>query len=267
VLVGTTPDRDTLASYRQILISEFSSLLFRATPGEERTQIYLNCWALVCENQLVSRSIADSITEDLKMGKLSLYPMLVDFLHPMLTLINAQAFEVISEALCQYSYDETEFESFARLSASIWVIYIRQSSSQVRLIPDIAGKLLRWSCDLYELRSPAFEFIVDVFNFVVCYGTFDSSDLVLQEMLISGLKEQMKKLPKPVLRAVFLNWPPQVFKDSKDPLLLDCANAEREVRKLEQSYSPDRGDSTYVPVFQDSSLFNGYEDDFGPSWF
>jgi hypothetical protein len=265
-----TPDREALTNYRGNLISAFSSLLFRASPTDERTKVHLNCWNLLCDNTTISGAIADSLIDDLKMMRLSLYPMLIDFLHPALLLVSDRTFEAISDGFCRYSYDDAQFEIFARLSARIFAVYIHRFVGDEVHIPIIAEKLLEWIPKLWELQSNVLELVIDVFNFIIAFSNNDRDDDPFQDMLHERIKDRMKDIPKDVQNLLLLNQPRQVFKTVKDPLYSDYSGPDRDAGhgfSLGPTFSPDRNDTTgFSGGFDHSSLFNPFEEEFTSAW-
>jgi hypothetical protein len=267
----TAPDREALSGYRGLLISAFSSLLFRARPGDDRTMTHFQCWSMICENPGIAGCIADNIMEDLRMMRLSLYPLLIDFLHPALVTVPDRVFEAITEGFCCYHFDETQFEVFAKLSASIFVVYVSRFPTDEFRIPIIADKLLEWIPKLYEMHSTSLEAVVDIFNFVICFTASDRDEDPLQDSLHERIKDRFKSIPEDIQNLIILNRPRQVFRTVKDPLYLDYTGPDRDSGHgftLGPSFSPDRSDATgFSGPFDNSSLFNTFEEDFNPTWY
>jgi hypothetical protein len=240
-----TPGPKALAEYRGNLISAFSSLLFRASPTDERTKVHLNCWSLLCGNATISSAIADSLIDDLKMMRLSLYPMLFGFLHPALVLVSDRTFEAISDGLCRYSYEEAQFEIFARLSVRIFAVYIHRFVLDEVHIPIIAEKLLEWIPKLWELQSNVLELAIDVFNFIIAFRNGNKDDDPFQDILHERIKDRMKHIPKDVHDWLLLNQPRQAFKTVKGPLYSDYSGPDRDTGhgfSLGPTFSPDQDD-------------------------
>jgi hypothetical protein len=86
--------------------------------------------------------------------------MPIDFLHPALLLVSDKTFEAISDGFCKYSYDDAQFEMFARLSARIFAGYIRGFVGDEVHIPIIAEKPLDWIPKLWELQSNVLELAI-----------------------------------------------------------------------------------------------------------
>lgn len=248
-VVITTPDREALNSYRTSLISSFSSLLFRADPHSEKTLIFLNCWTLLCQDVAMSKTIADMTINDLKSGKLSIYPMLIDFLHPSLLLLADKTFESLCDGFCTYRCDESQLDIFARTAASVFTVYVSRFRNDRILIPSIAEKLLEWLPKLYDRHSPILEFIVDVFDFVMCF-TYqpDREGEVFQDILHARIKNALKSVPKELQDIILLNHSPQMFKPTKQPLFADFTIKPPTPPSfsLTATFQPDTNDSVFI---------------------
>jgi hypothetical protein len=260
-----TPDKEALSGYRGLLISAFSSLLFRATPGDERTMTHFQCWSMICETPGIASTIADNLIDDLRLARLSIYPLLIDFLHPALLTIPDRVFEAIVDGFCRYHFDEAQFESFAKLSASIFAVYIFRFSTDEVHIPTIAAKLLEWIPKLAEMHSCFLEAVLDIFNFVICFTASERDTDPLQGRLHDRIKDRLKMVPREIQNLVILNHPRQVFRPTVDPLYLDYTGPDREPAfSLGPTFSPDRGDG---PAFETVSLFTSFDEEFNQPWY
>lgn len=269
VTINQNVDKDALASYRLDLISSFSNLLFRAAPGEEKTMIYLNCWTLLCDNIAIGKAIVDQIIDHLKSNKISLYPMLIDFMHQSLKLITDKTYETLCDALCNYKYDESQLELFVKTSASVFAVYISRFYQGHLFVAQIANKLLEWLPKLYEINSHEIEFVIDVFNYAIACTT--KEDITFQASLHKKIKDNYLKAPTEIRDLLILNQPPQTFKTVKEPLYSDFKLPDAEPPApsfggLATSFEPDHTDNTFTSPFDNSSIFGNYEDEF-QTWF
>jgi hypothetical protein len=265
------PDKECLSSYRGLLISAFSSLLFRATPGDDRTMIHLQSWVMICDAAGIANTIAESLIDDLRQMRVSLYPLLIDFLHAALLSVSDRVMEAIVDGFCHYHYDEAQFEAFAKLSASIFAVYVFRFPADEHHIPDIAEKLIEWFPKLYEMQSTFIESVLDIFNFVICFTATDRQEDRLQDQLHERIASKFLSLPPELQKLVILNRPRQVFKTVKNPLYFDYAAPDHEPDSgfpLGPTFSPDRGDgSAYPAPFDNNSLFSNFEEEFNATWF
>ena len=219
-----SPEREVINAYRTALIADFSALLLEATPGTEKKRIYQNCWALLCEDNSISKFILDKLMADLKSTSLHLCPMLVDFLHPALMLTQEQIFSGICEGFCKYHCNEAQFDIFTKVAASVFAIFVSRFPNDRVHIPAIAGKLLEWMPRLYSLHSSVLEFVVDVFDFVISRTNKDAitpEEEIFQDTLHDSIKTKFKEIPEDIHDLIILNYPPQMFKPSRPPLFAD----------------------------------------------
>ena len=269
------PDKEAISTYQNTLISAFSSLLFHATPGDEKTLVYLNCWSLLCENNpLFCKKIVNSILSSLRANHMSLSPMVITFLHPSLMIINEQDFEQLCDELYKYKYDESQFEEFARTASSIFAIFVTRFSNNPNILPMIADKVLEWVINLYLRHAKSLEFILDVFNFVLCFSNDENpsngSDEInmLQANLHLRIKNKLEEIPEEIDRFIILNMPPQSFKEPKEPLYSEFTLEidQDSTQYQQQQYSPDHNDSGFSTNFDTTSIFPPFDDDYQP-WF
>jgi hypothetical protein len=218
----------------------------------------------------MSNAIADNLIDDLKMMRLSIYPTLIDFLHPALLTVPDRTFEAISDGFCRYVYDEAQFEIFANLSASIFTVYINRFVTDEVHIPIIAEKLLEWIPKLWELHSKFLESAIDVFNFIIAFSNTNRDDDPFQEMLHERIVDRLREVPRDVQNLLLLNQPRQVFKTVKDPLYADYSGPDKDSGRgfsLGPTFSPDRSDTTgFSGGFDHSALFNPFEEEFTSAW-
>jgi hypothetical protein len=269
-VVATTPEKEVLANYRGILISAFSTLLFRANPGDERTLVFLNCWTLLCNNPAFAHAIADNLIDDLRLSRLSLFPLLLDFLHPCLLSVADRTFDAIADGLCRFVFEEPQFEAFARLAASVFMVYVWRFPGEQTFVPAIADKLLEWIPQLYEICSRDFEYIIDCFNFIFAHTHTDRDEDGFQDLLHRRVIDRVKALPKEIREhLILLNRPQRMFEPVKEPLYADYTEPDRDQGPpfaMGHTFSPDRNEPAFTAPFENTtSLFNPFDDDL-QSW-
>ena len=266
------PDKEAINSYRGTLISVFSSLLYHAVDGDEKTLIYINCWMLLCDNMAFSKVIIENAITDLKTSKLSLSPMLISFLNPPLLRISEKTFETLCDCFCTFKYDDVEFEQYAKLSASVFTVFVsRFSNNQIRL--NIVSKVLAWIPRLYDMKSSFLEYIIDVFNFILCFNNEETPQkdeyANLQYDIHNRIHIDIQNLPSEVSKYIIVNIPLQTFQIPRDPLY--CTLESEPVNNFQDHTafsSSDQHDSGYdnPPLTNDLDINPSFDDD-DSSWY
>ncbi|OHS96861.1 hypothetical protein TRFO_09766 [Tritrichomonas foetus] len=272
-VTAVQPDKEAFTNYRFTLISMFSSLLYHAVEGDEKTLVYLNCWVLLCNNITFSKVIVENTINDLRTRKISLSPMMITFLNPALMVITEKPFEALCESICKYSIDEIQFEQYARLAASVFAVFVSRFPTNIEILPMIADKVLEWIPHLFALKSAVLEPVIDVFNFLLCFSNDKSmhdEENTLQEAIHQRIRENLEKVPDEINKFIIVNIPPQVFRAVKDPLYYGFEIQEPEppiIYQPQNTYSPpDTHDNTFQSTFDNPSLFPSFDDEF-PNWF
>jgi hypothetical protein len=226
---------------------------------------------MICENAGIAGTIAEGLIDDLRQMRVSLYPLLIDFIHPALLTAPDRVLEAVAEGFCRYGYDEAQFEAFAKLSASIFSVYVFRFPMDERHIPEIAEKLLEWLPKLYEMQSVFLESVLDIFNFVICFTATDRNEDRLQDRLHEKIADRLKSIPEELQKLIILNRPRQVFRTVQNPLYFDYTGPDREpdpAFTMGPTFSPDRGEGPgYSAPFDNSSLFTTFEEEFNTTWF
>lgn len=243
-------DKESTANYRKLLISSFSSLLFHSTPGDEKTLVNLNCWALLCQDKDFSKIIVDSLIKSLQTLKLQVMPSssMIMFYHSSLMVIDDKTFDTLCEGFCKYTYDEMQFEQFAKFASSVFAIYVSKFPSNSIIIQMIADKVLEWIPAIHKRHSECYEYMIDVFNFILCFSndkkTSKSDDEInsFQEDLHMKIRSNLQKIPDNISKYIILNMPPQVFIKAKEPLYSDFTlPVERPSISQSSGYNDDQG--------------------------
>ncbi|OHT12797.1 hypothetical protein TRFO_17262 [Tritrichomonas foetus] len=266
------PDKEALSSHRTSLISLFSSLLFHAVSGDEKTLVYLNCWTLLCNDINFSQTIIDNTINDLHAKRLSMRPMMITYLHPSLMVINEKTFEQLCEGFCRYMY-EGQFMEFTRLASSVFAVFVSRFASNVSIIPKIAEKTLEWIPAIHRAHGNCLEYVIDAFNFIMCFSNDenpqrdDEEDMFLENLHIK-IRDNLQKIPDEISDFILLNLPPQIYVQSKEPLYSDYSLPTEpeppQAFQPQHTYSPpDHNDSGFSNQFDN---FQPFDDEF-PTWF
>ena len=210
----TTVDKQTVTEYAQQLATVFSQLILQCEDVHaERTMVYLNCWALLCEAENKQTSIASMemlrLIEDLKRNKpipwterVALGPVIIDYLHPLLfnTPERDQAFEQLCDGFLQYSFTEDRMEAFVYVAASLFVMFaaktaVKPGSGEKRIM--LTVRLCEWLGRLWANEKNMFTFVLDSLNYLL--STLSPAEL-------QNLRDApFRALPEEVLKYVLVN--------------------------------------------------------------
>ena len=201
-----TVDKQTVTEYMQQLAAAFSQLIAQCEDVHaEQTMVYLNCWALLCENENKQTSIASMeilrLIEELKRNKpirdtIPLGPIIIDYLHPV--LFNAerdQAFEQLCDGFAKYSFTEDMMEAFVSVAASLFVMFAAKTatkpgSGEKRIF--LTVRLCEWLGKLWANEKKVFTFVLDSLNYLL--STLSPAELQnLQDAPFRALPEEVLK--------------------------------------------------------------------------
>ena len=200
--------------------------------------------------------------------KLQLMPsnLMIMFYHASLMVIDDKTFDILCEEFCKYKYNEMQFEQFVKFASSVFAVYVSRNSRNSRIssnqiiIGMIADKVLEWIPPIHKSHSECLEYLIDVFNFILCFSNDENSskddedDNYFQEDFHMKIRDNLENIPKDIRKFIILNMPPQIFKPAKPLLYSDF--------KLP--------DEKPVPTIQPQQSFNddqGFDIPFDDEWF
>ena len=180
-------------------------------------------------------------------------------------VIDDKTFDTLCDGFCkyEYKYDEMQFEQFAKFASSVFAVYVSRFPSNPVIIEMIADKVLEWIPPIYKSHSECLEYMIDVFNFILCFSNDENpskdEDEVnyFQEDLHMKIRDNLEKIPKEIRELIVLNLPPQTFRKAKPPLYSDFKlPAERPALPQTTSYNDQAFGAPYNGSF--NNVYSGY---------
>ena len=250
-----TPDRQCIVEYMHKLGGAFSRLILGCEDIDcEKTMVYLNCWALLCENTHITPLVTQQLTEELRGGKkMSLRPIIVDYLHPVLFSANTtkEAFDNLCDGFLGKVFGQEMMTSFVRTAVSVFVMFVTKvkASNRANLSSDKIhsqiAKLFEWLPVLGSEDSEILTFVLDALNYIICCSASMSPSPIGPRL--EGLYHAV---PEYLRRYVLLDFPgperpePRFFFQSSEPI-----------------------DQTMGSTSLETSIADTEGDDFGLFWF
>lgn len=189
------------SAYRVRLVYAFRGIMNIAHP------VFGRCWSILCEDPAIADIAFEHASADLL------------FLRPVLRYANEAAFT----RLWLNTIDACD-DGVVVLTSSL-IAFVRRFGSSVLAVVKAVEHLLFCMRTLYENESPNIVTIIDTVNFVVCqphYADFFSSELRTR------ICDSIVHLPVEIRKHILLNLPPQMFIPSREPLLSNVRERERQ---------------------------------------
>ncbi|OHT11248.1 hypothetical protein TRFO_01215 [Tritrichomonas foetus] len=159
-------DKATLQDHIVQLCNCFSNLILSCDQNNEKLQIYLNCWTLLCSDDAIVVHVSKQVSNNIRNGKFTLRPMFIEYIQPIIHACSEVILEQICDGFCQYqdniiastNSDPTAniggggnlgcFELFTKTASSIFIVFadrfVTQKTQSTAVLMSIADKLLEW---------------------------------------------------------------------------------------------------------------------------
>lgn len=226
--------QEELGSYHKQLISSFSALLFQASStGHSHIHLYLNCWMVICRHhQAISQQIVTDTIYQLQTLKFPfLGPIMLNFLHPTLMVINQETFQELCSTLCKYKYDTAQFDQFVNMAASVFCVYASRFPLTT-FVSIMANKVLEWIPTIKTMNGKNLSFVIDIFNFLVCFSSENARNKdekevnAFREQFFNIIQPNVVSLPNDIAQCIILDVPPQSIKPPQRHFYENFGNQE-----------------------------------------
>jgi hypothetical protein len=206
-------------------------LLAQADADSERTEIFLNCWTVVCSSNSsqVPNQVAGRYSSDLKAGKTAgFHPVLIEFLHPVLMALSRALFEVVCDGFLKFPYAESDFEDYVRVAVSVFIVFASKFGYNQTTMRCIAELLLQWLPKIQHQALDSLTFCIDALNYVFAQtATFAAAEPDRWQELLQSFHEELKhplnSLPVGLRNYIIPNQPPAFFAPPSDPMFTGYA--------------------------------------------
>ena len=229
----TQTDKQKVAMHHEIVAKAFFNLFMNLTDSEEdkqKCEVYLSAWSLICQTDKVRYQTPSFANAALKYVASQITPStgirsqyIIDFIKPVLIIPLISMDQLVDT--CFKLHDKEENFVFA---ATVFVSYLTHCVQEPRRdkIELAAQCLLKWLPKIPELRYKCYDFILDAFNFIIC---FSKNVLTFQDQmsLHNSIRPYYLMIPDYMKDKILLNIPPQSFTDTKEPLYLNVQADEQ----------------------------------------
>ena len=265
----TQVDKQKVAAHNELLAKSFFNLFLSFSDTVEdhkKAEVFLDAWSLVCQTDKVRYQTPSFANAAIKLTAQHISasnsvtsPYIVEFLRPAIVIPL-----VTMDQLVDICFKLPEKEENFIFAATVFVSYITHCAQEPKRdkIEMAAQCLLKWLPKIPLMRCRGYDFILDSFNFIICFSStiLNPRD---QSNMHNALGPYYVMVPENARDPILLNLPPQMFVETKEPLYINVqADEPPKIDTYQQMpiEPPRQAPTDFTPSFD-----TGYNDDF--TWF
>lgn len=214
--------------YNLILVEHYDT---NNPESNEKLQIYLNCWTLLCmdpEDQF-TKFVSLKTATSIKIDKPLINPLQIEYLHPVINNCQEAYLEQICDGFCKYQFpnDDSDHDLsndniiLMRIASYTFVTFanrfMKARMQSTAIVKSMADKLLVWLLSITNDKYRQTDtYILDSFNYIVTKTT--EMEPEQNRAFHEHILESLEQFPSSFREYILVNFLMQSFSKVQDPL-------------------------------------------------